>query len=568
MTEGALRERVASAYVRIRENEPSTIWIHLRPEKDVIAEAEAVQAAIDAGEELPLAGVTVAVKDNIDVAGLPTTAAHPASARIADVDAEVVARLRQAGALIIGKTNLDQFATGLVGTRSPYGAVASATDPTRVAGGSSSGSAAAVAHGLVDIALGTDTAGSGRVPAAFNRIIGLKPTLGLVPSTGVMPACPSYDTVSIFATSITQGALILRTVGGPAADDPGSRGWTPDAPLAAVEQPVIAVPAEPNLDSLSPGMRDAFDDAVTRLRECGAIITTLDISPLLAAAELLYGGALVAERAWSFGHILQTKPEGSNPSVAAIAEAAMRVPGHQVIADQQRLRSLTAESKTLLMGVDALVLPTAPLHPTMEQVNQDPLGVNSLVGTFTNFVNLMDMAAIAVPSATVPHEGELGITVVTPAFHDQVAADIASRFLGDGSHAPLLGQDGVDVAVFGVHMRSEPLNPELQRLGARYLRDIVTAPEYRMELVSGPIERPAVVRSAHGAEIPGELWRLPPAALGTLLLSIREPLGLGRIHLNDGHHVIGFIASTAAGHTDITTAKGWRGYRYGAVPVL
>lgn len=547
-----------------------TVWIHLRPIEDLLAEAGAQQRRADDGERLPLLGVTCAVKDNIDVAGLPTTAAHPPSAVVPAADAPAVARLRAAGAVVVGKVNMDQFATGLVGTRSPHGAVPSASSPDRVAGGSSSGSGAAVGLGLVDVALGTDTAGSGRVPAAFNRVVGLKPTLGLVPSTGVVPACPSYDTVSVLAADLALGCDVLRSLTGVEDGDPSSRPWPAAAPLAARDSPVIAVPTSDDLGTLSPAMRDAFDDALARLEATGAVLRRVDLTPMLEAATLLYGGALVAERAWSFGRALREAPADADPVVAAIAEAAGEVSGVDLVRDQQRLRALTRRARTALLGTDALVVPTAPDHPTPGEVADNPVGRNARLGTFTNFVNLMDMAAVAVPSAVVPGEGEAGITIVVPAFHDQVAADVAARFLdpfGGSRHAPLLGQDGVDVAVFGAHLRGQPLNAQLQDLGARHVEDVTTAPRYRMQLVPGSVERPALVRGSAGddrfpgASLPGELWRLPRAAVVDLLLSIRSPLGLGDVELDDGRTVLGFIAATDGSQVDITDLGGWRAYR-------
>lgn len=566
----SVEDRLRAVHEAAGRGVGSTVWIHLRPLADLLADAASQQQRAERGEHLPLLGVTCAVKDNIDVAGLPTTAAHPPSAVVPTTDAPAAARLRAAGAVLVGKVNMDQFATGLVGTRSPYGAVPSASSPDRVAGGSSSGSAAAVGLGLVDVALGTDTAGSGRVPAAFNRVIGLKPTLGLVPGTGVVPACPSYDTVSVIAADLALGCLVLRSLTGIDDHDPTSRPWPASAPLAAREAPVLAVPSPADLAPLSRGMRDAFAAALSRLEATGAVLRPIDLAPMLEAATLLYGGALVAERAWSFGRALREEPVGADPVVAAITAAAGDVTGIDLVRDQQRLRALTHRARAALAGTDALVVPTAPDHPTPHEVAADPVGRNARLGTFTNFVNLMDMAAVAVPSAVVAGEGEAGITIVVPAFHDQVAADVAARFLdpvGATTYAPLLGQDGVDVAVFGAHLRGQPLNAQLQVLGARYVADVATSPRYRMQLVPGVVERPALVRSPAdgvdhlGASLPGELWRLPRAAVVDLLLSIRSPLGLGDVELADGRTVLGFIASTDGSHTDITDLGGWRAYR-------
>ncbi|MGW2093425.1 allophanate hydrolase [Promicromonospora sukumoe] len=554
-------DAVQAAYARIRSAEPGHVWIHLRAEDDALADARDVAARVAAGEDLPLAGLVFAVKDNIDVAGLPTTAAHPEYAFVPVTSASVVERLRAAGAVLAGKTNLDQFATGLVGTRSPYGPVASAVEPDRVAGGSSSGSGAAVGLGLVDFALGTDTAGSGRVPAAFNGVVGFKPTVGLLASDGVVPACPSYDTVSVFAADVALATRVLAVCATPTPDTTATRPWPADTPQGAPAHPVVAVPRDADLATLSPAVRAAFDAAVDRVERGGATVRRIDLTPFLTAGRLLYDGGLVAERAWSYGEFLAEHPGSADPSVAAIAAAARAVVGTQVVADQQRLVGLTREGRAILRGTDALLVPTAPRHPTFAEVAADPIGVNSVLGTFTNFVNLMDLAAVAVPAGRVEDEGLFGVSFVVPAFHDQVAADLAARFLGEGTTAPLLGAPGVDVAVFGAHLRGEPLNGQLDGLGARYLRDVATAQTFRMLLVEGAVDRPAVVRGETGAAIPGELWRLSPAALARLLTSIAAPLALGPVELSDGSTVVGFTGAPTGAEPDITHLGGWRAYR-------
>jgi len=553
-------DAAAALFDRIR-SAPAELWITLRDEADVRADLESVQRRATEGAELPLAGATFAVKDNIDVAGLPTTAAHPALSRVAERNATVVQRLVDAGAVVVGKTNMDQFATGLVGARSPYGAVTSPVHPDRVAGGSSSGSGAVVGWGIVDFSLGTDTAGSGRVPAAFNRIVGLKPTLGSLPLDGVLPASPSYDTVSTFAPTVAMAAAVFAVAAGPADADHRSRSWSQGAPLAAPPRPVVAVPSEADLVTLSPGMRAAFADAVARAELLGAEVRAIDLSACLEASTLLYDGGLVAERAWSFGSFLAEHPDEADPSVASIASAAGSVGGVAVVDGQQRLLELAAAARRERAGTDALLLPTTPLHPTSAAVAADPLGVNRLLGTFTNFVNLMDLAAVAVPVSTVPGEGEFGVSFVTDAFHDQVAIDLAARFVGEPEPALVSVAPGHDVAVFGAHLRGEPLNAQLVELGARYVRDVSTAPAFRMLLVEGSVDRPAVVRSGDGRELPGELWRLSPLAVTHLLDSIAAPLALGRIELADGSVVIGFTASVDGTERDITDHGGWRAFR-------
>lgn len=550
---------VRQALVRLEEAGRPDVWITLRDSGTLLAEAEAVAHRVKAGEQLPLAGLTFAVKDNIDVAGLPTTAGHPEFSRVPEQHASVVERLLEAGAVLIGKTNLDQFATGLVGTRSPYGEVVSAVDSTRVAGGSSSGSAVAVALGIVDFSLGTDTAGSGRVPAAFNGIIGVKPTLGLLPSTGVIPACPSYDTVSIFASDLALSASVMSIASGRSPEDPHGRDWPGAAPLSAPAASVIGVPRTEDLQALSARTRELFSQATDRMRELGMGTREVDLSPALEAAQLLYHGGLVAERAYAFGDFLAAHPGQADPSVRSIAERASQVIGSQVIRDQQRLLELKRELRKSFEEVDALITPTAPNHPILEAVQQDPLSTNSFLGTYTNFVNLLDLSALAVPVGAVPGEGLFGVTFVGPAFHDQVLLDLAACYL-DAPQPPQAVEAGIDLAVFGAHMQGEPLNPQLRGFGARYVRDIETAPQYRMHLIEGATPRPGLVRGEGGAALPGELWRIPAEGLTSLLAALPAPMALGPVDLSEGVTVTGFTAGLSGQEPDITGSGGWRGY--------
>lgn len=550
---------VEQALASLDEAGRPDVWITLRSPQELRVEAESVARRLQAGEDLPLAGLTFAVKDNIDVAGLTTTAGHPDFSRAPQHHAPVVERLLEAGAVLIGKTNLDQFATGLVGTRSPYGEVASAADSTRVGGGSSSGSALAVALGIVDFSLGTDTAGSGRVPAAFNGLVGLKPTLGTLPLSGVVPACPSYDTVSIFTSDVGLAASVMNVVAGRFPEDAHGRDWPGTAPLSAPAAPVVGVPRAEDLQALSEGARKVFSQAVDRVRELGMGTREVDLSPALEAAQLLYHGGLVAERAYSFGDFIAAHPGQADPSVHSIAERASQVPGPQVIQDQQRLLELKREIRESFEEVDALIIPTAPNHPTLEAVRQDPLATNSFLGTYTNFVNLLDLSALAVPAGNIPQEGLFGVSFVGPAFHDQVLLDLAARFL-NAPQPPQAVEAGIDLAVFGAHMQGEPLNPQLLSFGARYVRDIETAPEYRMHLIEGAAPRPGVVRGEGGAALPGELWRIPAEGLTSLLAALPAPMALGPVDLSEGVTVTGFTAGLSGQEPDITGSGGWRGY--------
>ncbi len=554
-------ERVDAAYRRIAEVDRPEIWILLRPVGEVLADARGVDARVAAGEHLPLAGQVFAVKDNIDVGGLPTTAACAPFAYVPEHSATSVRRLVDAGAVVLGKTNLDQFATGLVGTRSPFGAVRNSLLPERVSGGSSSGSAVAVALGIVDFALGTDTAGSGRVPAAFNAIVGIKPTVGLVPTQGVVPACRSYDSVSVFAPTIAQAQLPLGIMTGTSSSDHRSRPWPAGVRLAAPPRPTIAVAGPDDLTLLSDDARAAYAGAIHRLEQAGAVTRVVDLAPFLACARLLYEGALVAERYEAFGAFLEEHAEAADPSVLSIVRRAKAVTGAEVIRDQDRVLRYRLRAHGSLDGCDALVLPTTTEHPSLDQVAADPLGVNARLGTFTNFVNLLDMSAVSVPAGEADG-GPFGVSVIARAFEDQVALDVAATLLSAPPDAPPYAGGGVPVVLFGAHMRGLPLNHQIVSLGGRFSRSVTTAPRYRMHAVPGPVERPGVSEASGaeaGAAIGGELWLLSTAALGSLVATITHPMTLGPLELDDGSIVTGFGCSSPSGD-DITHFGSWRDF--------
>ncbi|RKN12883.1 allophanate hydrolase [Streptomyces radicis] len=564
---GASVERVRRAYQRLAEVDRPEVWISVRDLADAEREAGLVDARAAAGEALPLHGVVLAVKDNIDVAGLATTGAFPSAVPPADADATAVARLRAAGAVVIGKTNLDQFATGLVGTRSPYGAVRNARHPERISGGSSSGSAVAVALGVVDIALGTDTAGSGRVPAALNGIVGVKPTLGLVPAAGMMPACHPYDTITVFARDLPAAVRAARTMTGPDAADPLSRAWPADVRLAGAPRPVLGVPADDDLASLEPFARAAWRDATDRLAE-HADLRPVAIAPLLAAAKLLYEGAIVAGRFHAAGERV-TRASGDaatglDPTVAGIVRGARDVAGWEYVRDRAELDRAAVRARELLAGCECLVVPTAPAHPTIAAVRADPVALNARMGTFTNFVNLLDMSAVSVPAASTD-DGEFGVTFIADAFDDQLAVDAAARFLG--VPAEPWADAWPRLAVFGAHLRGQPLNGELVALGARFVQDVVTADAYRLYALDTAPPKPGLVRvGAGGSAIAGELWAISPSALGTFLGALPPPMTLGPVTLSTGETVVGFGCEPGAldGARDITHVGGWRRHREGA----
>ncbi|MFJ9902890.1 allophanate hydrolase [Streptomyces sp. NPDC101152] len=542
--------RVRAAYARIEAVDRPEIWIDLRDQQEVETQARAVDERVAAGARLPLAGRLFAAKGNIDVAGLPTTAGCPGYAFHPEADAPVVARLRAAGAIVLGTTNLDQFATGLVGTRSPYGAVRNAHDPARVSGGSSSGSAVAVALGIVDLALGTDTAGSGRVPAAFNGIVGLKPTRGLVPTAGVVPACASIDCVTVFARTLPEAEQALSFMASPAARD------LPAVPQRAPGPWRVAVPTPGQLGELDEGWAEAYEAAVEQLRSAGADVRVLDLTPFTEAAAMLYEGAFVAERYTAVGSFVDKAMsdgvDGLDPTVTAIVTAARDIPAHRLYADLDRLATLRTRALTELSDADALLLPTTPGHPTLAEVAADPLGANARLGRFTNSTNLFDLAAVAVPAGEV-NGLPFGAMLIGPAFTDERLARIAA-----------LLQPETRVAVVGAHLTGQPLNPQLLALGARLDRTTTTAPVYRLHALATQPPKPGLVHVGEGgAEIETEVWRLSAEGLGRLLTSLPRPMTLGKVTLADGSEVPGFLCEPSAltNAEDITRYGSWRSYQ-------
>jgi allophanate hydrolase len=538
--------RVRAAYDRIEAVDRPEIWIDLRPREEVEQDARTIDERLAKGEQLPLAGRLFAAKGNIDVAGLPTTAGCPSYAYRPEADAPVVASLRAAGAIVLGTTNLDQFATGLVGTRSPHGAVRNAYDPARVSGGSSSGSAVAVALGIVDFALGTDTAGSGRVPAAFNGIVGLKPTRGLVPTAGVVPACASIDCVTVFARTLPEAEQALSHM---------ATGTVPALPGRRPGPWRIAVPAREQLGELDKGWAQAYEAAVAQLAAAGATLRELDLSPFTEAAAMLYEGAFVAERYTAVGAFvdkaIEADDDSLDPTVAGIITRARDLPAHRLYADMDRLAALRTRALAELADADALLLPTAPGHPTLAEVAADPLGANARLGRFTNSTNLFDLAAAAVPAGEV-NGLPFGVMLIGPAYTDERLARIAS-----------LLQPEPRLAVVGAHLTGQPLNPQLLALGARLDRTTTTAPVYRLHALRTTPPKPGLVHVGEGgAAIEAEVWRLPAEGLGRLLTALPRPMTLGSVQLADGTEVPGFLCEPSAltDAEDITSFGGWRSY--------
>ncbi|MGJ7536728.1 MULTISPECIES: allophanate hydrolase [unclassified Variovorax] len=543
-----------------------------------VADAAAGKAL---GFALPLAGLSFAVKDNIDVAGAPTTAACPAFDRLPKAHAAVVQRLLEAGASLAGKTNLDQFACGLNGTRSPYGEVPNAFDARYVSGGSSSGSAYVVAAGEVDFALGTDTAGSGRVPAGLNNIVGLKPSRGLLSTFGVVPAAQSADCVSIFARTVATAVDVLLAAVGHDARDPYSRD------LALSRKPLPAhfrfgVPDRLSFFGDAAAER-AFNDATARLLAMGGSPVTISYAPLAEAAALLYESALVAERYAAVREFFDAHGDEVIEPVRGILASGRNYSAADVFEAQTRLRAIAQQVEPMWRDIDVLLVPTAPTHYTREQMRADPVVLNRNLGAYTNFVNLLDYAALSVPSSLRPDGLPFGITLIGPCGSDLALADLGQRY----HHATGLAQGATGVplpepraipglaapdagtlpiAVVGAHLSGMPLNAQLTERGAKLLRATTTSPFYRLYALPGTVPpKPGlqrVVEGNEGAAIALEVWAVPLAQVGSFLSLIPPPLGLGSVELADGSWVKGFICEghALAGAQDVTFHGGWRAY--------
>jgi allophanate hydrolase len=534
--------------------------------------------SFEPGQAGPLAGLSFAVKDNIDVGGVPTTAGCPAFAYTPPAHAAVVHKLLLAGAQLLGKTNLDQFACGLNGTRSPYGAVPNAINPAYVSGGSSSGSAYVVATGQADFALGTDTAGSGRVPAGLNNIVGLKPSKGLISARGVVPAAQSVDCISIFARTVATAARVLEAAMGYDPMDPYSRELAM-ADTALPEGFRFGVPSSLNFygDALA---ADAFDDAVARMKNLGGIPVAIDYAPLAEAAGLLYESALVAERYSAVRDFFDANEEEIIEPVRSIIGAGRQYSAADLYAAQTRLRALGQQAAAMWKGIDVLLLPTAPTHYTLQAMQRDPVVLNRHLGTYTNFVNLLDYAAVSVPSSLRADGLPFGITLVGLAGSDWQLCELGQRY----HHATGLSQGALDkslpapqslagikpratvkVAVVGAHLSGMPLNGQLTERRAALVGQARTAPDYRFYALPGTVPpKPGLRRVAagQGARIALEIWEMPVEHYGSFVAMIPAPLGIGTLTLENGSSVQGFVCEAQAleGAEDITHFGGWRAY--------
>jgi allophanate hydrolase len=525
----------------------------------------------------PLAGLRFAVKDNIDLAQVPTTAACPAFAYTPGQHAAVVERLLKAGAACIGKTNLDQFACGLNGSRSPYGAVPNSFDARYVSGGSSSGSAYTVATGQVDFALGTDTAGSGRVPAGLNNIVGLKPSKGLLSARGVVPAAQSVDCVSILARTVGVAVQVLRAAMGPDSADPFSRALT----LASRPFPPafrFGVPDALSFcgDELA---AKAFDDAIARLEAMGGIKVVIDYAPLAQAAALLYESALVAERYAAVRGFFDESEEAVVEPVRGILAAGRKYSAADLVDAQVRLRALEQQAAPMWKAIDLLLVPTAPTHYTIEAMQADPVALNRNLGAYTNFVNLLDYAAISVPSSIRSDGLPFGVTLIGPCGSDLQLAELGQRYhhgsgltlgaTGKPLTAPVAIFDGpaqtVRVAVVGAHLSGMPLNWQLTDRGAMLAQRTSTAAQYRLYALAGTVPpKPGMVRvpAGQGSAIEVEVWEMPVSEYGSFVSLIPWPLGIGTIELADGSSVQSFVCESLAleGAQDISHFGGWRAF--------
>lgn len=571
-------QTVARSYQRIRDHNDPAVFISLRDERDAVAEADGLAARKDAAE-LPLYGVPVAVKDNIDALGFPTTAACPAFSYTPARDSTAVERLRAAGAIVIGKTNLDQFATGLVGVRSPYGIPKNPIREDLIPGGSSSGSATAVSAGLVPLSLGTDTAGSGRVPAMLNNIVGLKPSLGMISTAGLVPACRTLDCISVFALTVDDAATALAAMAGPDQADPFSR----DRPFGAITPfPAnirLGVPRNGQLIFFGDKTSEAaYGEALKRWTALGATLVEFDLEPFYETARLLYEGPWVAERYLVIRDLLASAPDAIHPVTREITAAGARLTAAETFSALYRLQGLRKIAERTFANIDALVLPTAPTVYSTAQVLANPIELNSRLGTYTNFVNLLDLCGLALPAAMRSDGIPFGITLLAPAGRDALLAGIGRVFLADTGLAvgakgavqpplaplPVSEGDEIPIAVVGAHLSGMALNGELQALNGHLLEATRTAPDYQLYALPTVPPKPGMLRVAagQGAAIELEIWSLSAAAFGKFVAAIPPPLSIGTIRLADGRGVKGFIVEpeALADARNITAYGGWRAY--------
>lgn len=571
------KQIVEQVYARIDAVADPGIFLCLFPKEQLLEEAERLG---NHDPSRPLWGVPFVIKDNIDVAGRPTTAACPDFAYTPDETAFVVKRLQEAGALLIGKANLDQFATGLVGVRTPYGAPKNAIDPQIVPGGSSGGSGVSVAHGIASFSLGTDTAGSGRVPAALNNIVGLKPTLGALSATGVVPACRTLDTISVFALTVSDAyaAYSAAAVYDPA--DAYARDIATPAIVAPPKELKIGIPSQDSIRFEGDTVQAAsFADTVTRLKDTGAEIVEIDFAPLYEIAQMLYFGTWVAERYVATESLMASNPDALFPVTRKIIGSAVGKTAADSFKDFYKLKDLIASVEPAIEACDLLCVPSIPTFATVADLEIDPMGPNNMLGTYTNFVNLMDMCGIAVPTPERSDRRPGSVTILAQAGADAKTAALAAKIEAWGSRTlgatdwsldavPLPddpSEDAIRIAVCGAHMSGLPLNHTLTERGAAFVRTDSSAPDYTFYALPGAgVARPGMVRTepGQGAAIALEIWDMPLPAFGSFMKTIPAPLGIGTLTLSDGSTAQGFLceAIVATGAQDITDLADWRKY--------
>ena len=574
---GGHADAVCASYSRIETWADPALFISLRPESEAVAIAERLHS--ERGSQRPLLGVPFVVKDNIDVAGLDTTAGCPAFAYRPTKSAFVVERLEKAGAVVLGKTNLDQFATGLVGVRSPYGIPRNALRTDLIPGGSSSGSATAVAAGIARFSLGTDTAGSGRVPAGLNGIVGLKPTLGSLSATGVVPACRTLDTVSIFAGTVVDAFLAYQVASGFDASDAYSRALPAPRLVAPPPGLRIGVPGKAHrLFFGDDAAARAFEADVASLEKFGFKVVEFDFSPFAAAAKLLYEGPWVAERYAATKAILEACPEAMHPVTRTIIEGARKFDAVAAFEAIYKLAELRRATEAAWRDFDVMAVPTLPRAYRLDEVAAEPVRTNSNLGTYTNFVNLLDLCAIAVPAGMRTDGLQSSLTFIAGAGADGLVAMIGAQVHAASGvpigatgvmppRAPVIPVDAgrLELAVVGAHLTGLPLNRDLKALGAEFVREAATAPDYRFfALPNSTPPKPGLlwVGAGQGASIAVEIWSLSPAAFGSFVAAIPPPLGIGTLRFSDGTNAKGFLVESEAvtGAEDISGFGGWRSY--------
>lgn len=567
--EGTLtpRQLIGDLLKRMDAVENPAIWIYRLTAEELEPYLKTLEA-VDPSS-LPLYGVPFAIKDNIDLANVPTTAACPAYAYTPEVSASVVEKLIQAGAIPLGKTNLDQFATGLVGVRTPYGAPRNPIAPDRVPGGSSSGSAVALSEGLCSFSLGTDTAGSGRVPAMFNKLWGVKPSRGRLSTSGVVPACRTLDCVSIFTLNGADGLAVLEVAEGYDASDAYSQ---PTREMALPTSKKLGIPKPEQLMFFGDvDYRPTWLKVLEDLKAKGWEIVEIDFEPFLQAARLLYEGPWVSERTTALKDFLESNPGDFFPASLKIIGGGVDNTACEAFAATYKLAELKRESEGVWDGIAAIVTPTAGGFPTLADMEADPIGPNSKLGYYTNFMNLLDLCAVATPAGETDAGLPFGITWIAPRDTDKSLIKVARSLASAHDASPPIqalasehATDTISLLLFGAHMSGLPMNDQVQALGATFLGEVQTDPKYKMIYLPEPApHRPGIIRVGEGGvSIAAEEWSFPKSALGEFLATIQQPLGLGQIELNDGRKVHGFLCeSTAAeGAEDISVSGGWRGY--------